>query len=135
MNSQPVPSGPGAEAFRAAIHRALDIKGITDPVARRYWEIGMMVAAKRESDFNNLAVNNWDSNAKAGDPTVGTLQFKGTTFDAYHEPGTPNDRRDNVAQAAAFINYAMGRYRVNIDGSDLAAKIQQADPSRSPKGY
>jgi len=135
MNSEPVPSGPGAEAFRAAIHRALDIKGITDPVARRYWEIGMMVVAQRESDFNNLAVNNWDSNARAGDPTVGTLQFKGTTFDAYHEPGTSNDRRDNVAQAAAFVNYAMGRYGVSADGSDLAAKIQQADPTRPPKGY
>ncbi|WP_083167797.1 hypothetical protein [Mycobacterium aquaticum] len=134
-NSEPVPSGPGAEAFRAAIHRALDIKGITDPVARRYWEIGMMVVAKRESDFNNVAVNNWDSNAKAGDPTVGTLQFKGTTFDAYHEPGTSHDRRDNVAQAAAFVNYAMGRYGVKFDGSDLAARIQQADPTRPAKGY
>ncbi|MDO3240988.1 transglycosylase SLT domain-containing protein [Mycobacteroides abscessus subsp. abscessus] len=131
----PVPSGPGAEAFRAAVRHALDIKGITNPRARAYWENGMMVVADRESDFNNRAVNNSDSNAQNGDPSAGTLQFIKATFDAYHEPGTSTDRSDNVAQAAAFINYAMGRYGVSPDGHDLAAKIQQADPTRPPKGY
>ncbi|KWX20448.1 hypothetical protein AFM11_30150 [Mycolicibacterium wolinskyi] len=130
-----VPSGPGAEAFRAAVRQALDLKGITDPRARAYWENGMMVVADRESDFNNRAVNREDSNAQNGDPSVGTLQFIKSTFDAYHEPGTSSDRTDNVAQAAAFINYAMGRYSVSPDGSDLAAKIQQADPTRPPRGY
>ncbi len=41
----------------------------------------------------------------------------------------------HLAQAAAFVNYAMGRYNVSADGSDLAQKIQQADPRRSPRGY
>jgi hypothetical protein len=53
----PVPTGPGADAFRAAIRRGLTIKGITDPVARANWEAGMMVVGDRESDFNNTAVN------------------------------------------------------------------------------
>jgi hypothetical protein len=131
----PVPSGPGAEAFRAAVRRALDIKGITDPRARAYWENGMMIVGDRESSFNNQAANNWDSNAREGNRSEGTLQFTRTTFAAYHEPGTPNDRSDNVASAAAFINYAQSRYGVSPDGHDLAAKIQQADPTRPPKGY
>ncbi|WP_160118041.1 transglycosylase SLT domain-containing protein, partial [Mycobacterium sp. MFM001] len=135
LTLKPVPSGPGAEAFRAAIRRGLDLKGITDPVARANWEAGIMVAADRESDFDNNAVNNDDSNAKSGNNSVGTLQFTPGTFAAYHEPGTSADRRDNVAEVCAFINYATGHYKVSPDGSDLAAKIQQADPTRPPKGY
>jgi hypothetical protein len=131
----PVPTGPGADAFRAAIRRGLTIKGITDPAARANWEAGIMVVGDRESDFNNMAVNNSDSNAAAGNPSVGTLQFTRTTFEAYHESGTSTDRGDNVAQVCAFVNYAMHRYGVSADGSDLAAKIQQADPTRPAKGY
>lgn len=55
------------------IHRALVIKGIIDAVARRYWEIGMMVVADWESAFNDRAINNYDSST--GDPSVGTLRF------------------------------------------------------------
>jgi hypothetical protein len=131
----PVPTGSGADAFRAAIRRGLDVKGITDPVASANWEAGMMVVGDRESDFNNTAVNGGDSNAAAGNHSAGTLQFTRTTFEAYHEPGTSADRRDNVAQVCAFINYAMGHYGVSADGSDLAAKIQQADPTRPARGY
>jgi len=95
----------------------------------------MMAVGDRESDFNNTAVNHNDSNAAAGDPSAGTLQFTRTTFEAYHEPGTSADRSDNVAQVCAFVNYAMHHYGVSADGSDLAAKIQQADPTRPAKGY
>ena len=131
----PVHNGPGADAFRAAVRRGLDIKGITEPVARANWETGIMVVGDRESDYDNTDVNSEDSNAAAGNHSAGTLQFTRTTFEAYHESGTSTDRRDNVAQVCAFINYAMGRYGVSADGSDLADKIQQADPTRPPKGY
>jgi hypothetical protein len=131
----PLTSGPGADKFRAAILRGLDIKGITNPVARANWETGMMVTADRESGFNNTAVNDWDSNAAAGNASAGALQFTRTTFAAYHEPGTSTDRGDNVAEVCAFINYATSHYGVSADGSDLAAKIQQADPTRPAKGY
>jgi hypothetical protein len=131
----PVPTGPSADAFRAAIRRGLTIKGITDPVARANWEAGMMVVGDRESDFNNTAVNGEVRNAREGNHSAGTLQFTRTTFEAYHEPGTSADRSDNVAQVCAFVNYAMHHYGVSADGSDLAAKIQQADPTRPAKGY
>jgi hypothetical protein len=126
---------PGAEAFRAAVRRGLDIKGITDPVARANWEAGIMLVGDRESDFRNTVVNNGDSNARAGQTSAGTLQFTPGTFASYHEPGTATDRTDNVAQVCAFINYATGHYGVSADASDLAAKTQQADPTRPPKGY
>jgi hypothetical protein len=131
----PVPTGSGADAFRAAIRRGLTIKGITDPLARANWEAGMMVVGDRESDFNNTAVNGEDRNAGEGNHSAGILQFTRTTFEAYHEPGTSADRGDNVAQVCAFVNYAMGHYGVSADGSDLAAKIQQVDPTRPAKGY
>jgi hypothetical protein len=130
-----IPSTPGAANIRAAINRALDLKGITNPRARQYWENGMMVVSARESGHNPNAQNNSDSNAAKGTPSQGAFQFIEPTFRAYHEPGTSTNLRDPVAQAAAFVNYAMGRYNVSADGSDLAQKIQQADPRRSPRGY
>lgn len=130
-----VPMTPGAATFRAAIATALDLKGITHPRARAFWEAGMMTVVSRESGFDPNAQNSSDSNARKGTPSQGGFQFIAPTFAAYHEPGTSTNVRDPVAQAAAFINYAQGRYGVALDGSNLAARIQQADPSRSPTGY
>nr|VTP01777.1 Transglycosylase SLT domain protein [Mycobacterium riyadhense] len=127
--------GPGPDRVRAAIRMALDIKGIKDPVARARWESGMMLVAQRESGFRSDAVNTEDVNAQNGDPSKGTWQFIGSTFRAYHEPGTSTSQTDDLAQACAFINYAQRHYRVSVDGSNLAANIQQADPTRPPRGY
>lgn len=125
----------GRQAVLAAIRKALDIKGIHDPAARARWERGMDLVARRESNYNANAVNNWDSNAARGTPSKGAFQFIAPTFAAYHQPGTSRDIHNLVAQACAFINYAMGRYGVAVDASNLADRIQQADPRRSPKGY
>lgn len=127
--------GPGPERVRAAIRQALDLKGIRDPAARARWESGMMLVAQRESNFSSTAKNLSDDNAVRGDPSVGTWQFIDATFRAYHEPGTAMSRTDDVAGACAFINYAQRHYHVSLDGSNLAANIQQADPTRSPRGY
>lgn len=125
----------GRPAVLAAIRKALDIKGIHDPAARSRWERGMDLVARRESNYNANAVNDWDSNAARGTPSKGAWQFIAPTFTAYHQPGTSRDIHDLVAQACAFINYAMGRYGVAVDASNLADRIQQADPHRAPKGY
>ncbi|OJZ63205.1 transglycosylase [Mycobacterium paraffinicum] len=127
--------GNGRAAVVAAIRKALDIKGIHDPGARARWERGMDLVARRESNYNAAAINGWDSNAARGTPSKGAWQFIGPTFAAYHEPGTSRDIHNLVAQACAFINYAMGRYGVSADASNLAERIQQADPRRAPKGY
>jgi SLT domain-containing protein len=130
-NGQP----SGRAAVLAAIRKALDIKGIHDPAARARWERGMDLVARRESNYNAYAVNNWDANAARGTPSKGAWQFIGPTFAAYHQPGTSRDIHNLAAQACAFINYAMGRYGVAADASNLAVRIQQADPHRAPKGY
>lgn len=129
------PDGAGPERIRAVIRKALDLKGITDPAARARWERGMLLVAQRESGFNAGAVNLHDTNAVHGDASAGTWQFTSSTFRAYHEPGTSTNHTDDLAQACAFINYAQRRYHVHIDGSNLAANIQQADPTRPPHGY
>nr|WP_198529225.1 transglycosylase [Mycolicibacterium obuense] len=127
-------TGQGAENVRAAIRAALDRKGIRDPAARARWEAGMMLVARRESNFRDV-INNWDSNARSGNPSGGPFQFIRTTYHAYQEPGTSSNFRDTLGQASAFLNYATRRYGVSWDAHDLAARIQQADPRRSPKGY
>lgn len=125
----------GATAVRAAIRKALDIKGIHDPAARARWERGMDLAARRESNYDAYAQNRWDSNAAKGTPSKGAWQFIAPTFAAYHQPGTSASIHDLVAQACAFINYARGHYGVAADASDLADRIPQADPRRGPRGY
>ncbi|WP_083746695.1 transglycosylase [Mycobacterium terramassiliense] len=124
-----------AFAVRAAIRKALDIKGIHDHAARARWERGMDLVARRESNYDAYAENKSDSNAARGTPSRGAWQFIAPTFAAYHEPGTSGSIHDLVAQACAFINYARGRYRVAADASDLADRIAQADPRRGPRGY
>ncbi|SBS78139.1 conserved hypothetical protein [uncultured Mycobacterium sp.] len=126
-------SGQGAENVRAAIRAALDRKGIRDPAARSRWEAGMMLVAQRESNFRDV-VNTHDSNARAGNPSGGPFQFIASTYRAYQDPGTSSNHRDTFGQACAFINYATRKYDVSWAATDLAAKIQQADPRRSPKG-
>lgn len=124
----------GAGPVRDAIGRALTHKGIRDPRARARWLRGMDLVVSRESGYRDV-VNGDDSNAGKGTPSAGVFQFIKPTFDSYWQPGTPREWRNSYSQAAAFINYAMGRYGVAADGSNLAARIQQADPTRPPKGY
>jgi SLT domain-containing protein len=130
-----VDAGSGRAAVLAAIRKALDIKGIHDPAARARWLRGMDLVARRESNYNAYAENDWDSNAANGTPSKGAWQFIAPTFAAYHEPGTSASIHDLVAQACAFINYARRRYGVSVDAVDLADRIQQADPRRPPRGY
>lgn len=132
----PLPGGGnGRAAIIAAMKRALDIKGIHDPRARARWLRGVDTLTGRESGHNNGAVNTEDSNARKGTPSKYAFQFIEPTFRSYWEPGTPRAQSNLVSQGAAFINYAMGRYGVHADGSNLADRIQQADPRRGPRGY
>lgn len=64
----------------------------------------------RESSGNPQVVNNWDSNAAAGTPSMGLLQVIQPTFDAYHVPGTSLDILDPVANITAACNYAAATY-------------------------
>ncbi|SHI68543.1 phage tail tape measure protein [Streptomyces sp. 3214.6] len=66
-----------------------------------------------ESGGNPNAINNWDINAKRGDPSRGLMQTIGATFSAYAGPFLQRGIYDPLASIYAGINYAMHRYGAN----------------------
>ena len=135
----------GPHACQDYIDHAMDKLGITDSHARAAWTRGMLTIAERESSYNapGSQVNIHDSNAHGalvadGHPancSRGGWQVIPETFAAHHQPGTSTDIYEPVANCSASMNYIMSRYGVSRDGSNLAAKVQQADPHRPPRGY
>ena len=72
-------------------------------------EAGVLLIIEHESSGNPNAINNWDSNAQAGDPSRGLMQVIGATFNAYKLPGHGNiySPVDNII---AGVRYALSRY-------------------------
>ncbi len=99
------------------------------------WTPGLVTLIGRESGGNPNAINNWDSNAAKGDPSRGLMQTIGSTFESNRDPSLPDNIYDPIANIVAGIKYIQGTYHVSQSGADLAAKVQQADASRAPKGY
>ena len=107
------------------------------------WVRGYKTLCERESSYNPNAINTTDYNANGervgdGHPlncSRGIAQCIPSTFAAYHADGTSKSIYDPVANISASIHYVRDKYHVSLDGSDLAAKVQQADPKRPPKGY
>lgn len=97
-------AGQGAEMAKAAIIAALRITG--QPMS---WVAPMMTIAQHESGFNPSARNDWDINAKNGDPSVGLFQIIGSTFRSYMMPGM-GDRTNPLHSAVAAIRYMLSRY-------------------------
>lgn len=64
---------------------------------------------QHESSGNPAAINNWDSNAKAGHPSKGLMQTIDSTFNKYAAEGH-KDIWNPVDNAIAAINYAVARY-------------------------
>jgi SLT domain-containing protein len=63
-----------------------------------------------ESGGNVNAINLTDINAQMGDPSRGLMQVIGSTFAAFHVPGTSSNIYDPLANIAAALNYAMHVY-------------------------
>jgi SLT domain-containing protein len=128
---------------RQLIAAALDHLGISDPAARRRWMRGYETLIARESGGRPSVI--------ASDPAAapGVMQPDGrglgfargitqtipATFARYHQPGTSTNIYDPIANICASMNYVIHRYGVSLDGRNLAAMVQQADPHRPPKGY
>lgn len=108
----------GAESWRPAVRATLSAYGpqygITNSQA---WEDAMIRQIATESGGNPNAINNWDSNAAAGHPSQGLLQFIPSTFAAHNITG--GGFTDPMAQMAAFIPYVMQRYGVDKSGAPL----------------
>lgn len=64
----------------------------------------------QESNYDPMAVNNWDSNAKAGNASKGLMQVIPTTFHAYRDKSLPNDIFNPLSNIVASIRYTLDRY-------------------------
>jgi Transglycosylase SLT domain len=106
MTSVNVPDvGGGVSRWLPIVLQALALNGEPATLANQ-----VLYQISTESGGSPNAQNNSDSNAAAGDPSRGLLQTIGSTFSAYHIPGTSNNIFDPLANVAAAINYAKHVY-------------------------
>ncbi|ULV80362.1 phage tail tape measure protein [Staphylococcus aureus] len=117
------PDGNGAANARRAIKAAQNILG------GRYkasWITNeMMRVASRESNYTANAVNNWDSNARAGIPSRGMFQMIDPSFRAYAKSGY-NNPLNPTHQAISAMRYIVGKW-VPRTGSWRAAFKRAGD--------
>lgn len=95
----------GASRWAGIVSQALAMLGLPLSLAPR-----VLYQMQTESGGNPNAINLTDINAQRGDPSRGLLQTIGSTFAAYHVPGTSNNIYDPLANVAAAINYARHTY-------------------------
>lgn len=100
------PQGGSVERWRSYVEKALQANGI-EPTGFRVSKI--LATIQRESNGNPNAINNWDSNAMAGHPSIGLMQTIGPTFEAYKHAGH-NNIRNGYDNLLAAINYIKHRY-------------------------
>lgn len=115
--------GSGSANARRAIQRAQSILG--GRYKSSYITEQMMRVAKRESNFQAGAVNNWDSNARAGIPSKGMFQMIETSFRAYAKPGHGNILNP-TDEAISAMRYIVGKW-VPIMGSWRSAFKRAGD--------
>ncbi|WP_179193466.1 tape measure protein [Levilactobacillus brevis] len=116
------PAGDGVSRWRKYVVKALKANGFSaSPSQISAW----MRVISRESNGNPKAINNWDSNAKAGHPSKGLVQTIDSTFSAYKFKG--NDQIYNgFDDLLAGINYMKHIYG---KGPSAFATVS------GPKGY
>lgn len=100
------PQGSGVARWRDSVVRALQANGI-EPTDFRVSKI--LATIQKESGGDPNAQNNWDINAKMGDPSIGLMQTISRTFNAYKHPGH-NNIRNGYDNLLAAINYIKHRY-------------------------
>ena len=100
------PQGSGVERWRSSVVRALEANGIE---ANSFRVSKILATIQRESGGNPNVQNNWDSNARAGTPSIGLMQTIQPTFDAYKHAGH-NNIRNGYDNLLAAINYIKHRY-------------------------
>lgn len=100
------PQGSGVERWRSSVVKALEANGIE---ATSFRVSKILATIQRESGGNPNVQNNWDSNARAGTPSIGLMQTIQPTFDAYKHAGH-NNIRNGYDNLLAAINYIKHRY-------------------------
>lgn len=106
-----IPSHIGG-ALKSWIGEAISIAHI--PAS---WAAGLASIAMHESGGNPNSVNRWDSNAKAGHPSMGLMQMISSTFGANAMPGH-NNILNPIDSIIASYNYIRKRYGniLNVPG-------------------
>jgi hypothetical protein len=102
-------SGSGVTRWSGLVSKALTMLGLPQQLVAP-----VLYQMETESGGDPNAINNWDINAKRGDPSRGLMQTTGSTFARYHVPGTAFNIYDPLANIAAAINYAMHVYGRNL---------------------
>ncbi|MEV5911060.1 phage tail tape measure protein [Streptomyces chartreusis] len=97
--------GSGVKRWTSVVLQALKLVGqpasLLPVVLRRM---------NQESGGNPRAINNWDINAKNGDPSRGLMQTIGATFNAYAGKLRSRGIYDPLANIYASMRYALSRY-------------------------
>ncbi|MDM7881619.1 phage tail tape measure protein [Staphylococcus borealis] len=106
-NGKGYPSGSGAAYASRVIKQAQNILG--GRYKSRYIHDAMMRLAKRESNYQPNAVNNWDINAQRGTPSKGLFQMIQPSFMANAKPGYTNFNNP-VHQGVSALQYIVRRY-------------------------
>lgn len=100
--------GMGLSAVQRVINQAMRLVGVPEGM-RPNWRSMAVRRANQESGFDPDIVNDWDSNAAAGDPSVGLFQTIGATFRAYALPGMKSITNP-LHNAVAAFRYMLERY-------------------------
>ncbi|MBU9788894.1 transglycosylase SLT domain-containing protein, partial [Lentilactobacillus sp. G22-6] len=119
------PAGDGVSRWRKYVVKALKANGFSaSPSQISAW----MRVISRESKGDPKAINNWDSNAKAGHPSKGLVQTIGPTFAAYKFKGH-NQIYNGFDDLLAGINYMK-----HIYGKGPSAFARVSGPEGYAKG-
>lgn len=97
--------GGGVERWRSLVLQVL--KELGQPAS---WADTVLRRMNQESGGNPNAINNWDSNARAGHPSQGLMQTIPGTFAAYAGQYRSRGITDPLANIYAGVNYALHRY-------------------------
>lgn len=96
----------GVEQWRKLAKKALKLTG-------QYSESNLnrlLMQMQSESSGNPNAINNWDSNAKAGIPSKGLMQVIDPTFHSYALAPYNKNIYDPLSNMIAAIRYTVSRY-------------------------
>ncbi|MDR7676913.1 NlpC/P60 family protein [Lactiplantibacillus plantarum] len=116
------PGGSGVQRWKPDVIKALKKNGFEASASQvSAW----MKVIARESNGDPSVVNNWDSNAKMGMPSMGLVQTIRPTFEAYKFPGH-NNPLNGYDDLLAGIHYMKAKYG---SGASAFARVS------GPEGY
>lgn len=107
------PGGTGVERWRSVI------TAVAERMKVDLSSAGMNAVLHRiaqESNGSPTVTNNWDSNAKAGHPSTGLLQYIQPTFDHWLPKGFTNDIHNGSSQIAAMFNDSNWLRDISVKG-------------------